>query len=223
METQRMAMKIVLLTLLSLIGIKMKKNGKRFLLTIPPKYDKLLLQPTKEHNVDFPIPATVTQMPESNATFVKEMVEAGELKPLYDPKATIVVRKGYYYGTPSDAKYDLENADDISRAFWRVDALQSTNNSNSKAQDKLKDYLVENFDEIGEEHANAIANIFGMDLSKEVEVEFNVTIKATVSMPINEDVSDLSIYDFNVTIESNESNYEILDFDADIDSIDERY
>jgi hypothetical protein len=62
-----------------------------------------------------------------------------------------------------------------------------------------------------------------MDLSKEVEVEFNVTIKATVSMPINEDVSDLSIYDFNVTIESNESNYEILDFDADIDSIDERY
>jgi hypothetical protein len=201
----------------------MMKNGKRLLLTIPPKYDKLLLQPTKEKNVDFPIPATVTQMPESNATFVKEMVEAGELKPLYDPKATIVVRKGYYYGTPSDAKYDLENADDISRAFWRVDALQSTNNSNSKAQDKLKDYLVENFDEIGEEHANAIANIFGMDLSKEVEVEFNVTIKATVSMPINEDVSDLSIYDFNITIESNESNYEILDFDADIDSIDERY
>ena len=199
------------------------KNGKRLLLTIPPKYDKLLLQPTKEKNVDFPIPATVTQMPESNATFVKELVEAGELKPLYDPKATIVVRKGYYYGTPSDAKYDLENADDISRAFWRVDALQSTNNSNSKAQDKLKDYLVENFDEIGEEHANASANIFGMDLSKEVEVEFNVTIKATVSMPINEDVSDLSIYDFNVTIESNESNYEILDFDADIDSIDERY
>jgi hypothetical protein len=173
--------------------------------------------------VDYPIPASVTPMPESNATFVKELVEAGELKPLYDPKATIVVRKGYYYGTPSDSKFELENADDISRAFWRVDALTSTNNSNSKAQDKLKDYLVENFDEIGEEHANAIANIFGMDLSKEVEVEFNVTIKATVSMPVNEDVSDLSIYDFDITIESNESKYEILDSDADIDSIDERY
>jgi len=154
----------------------------------------------------FGIPATVT-----------------DYKPEYDPKATIVVRKGYYYGTPSDSKFEVENADDISRAFWRVDALQSTNNSNSLAQGKLKDYLVENFDEIGEEHANAIANIFGMDLSKEVEVEFNVTIKATVSMPINEDVSDLSVYDFDITIESNESNYEILDFDADIDSIDERY
>jgi hypothetical protein len=199
------------------------KNGRKLLLTLPPKYDKLLLQPTKEKNVDFPIPATVTQMPESNATFVKEMVEAGELQPLYDPKATIVVRKGYYYGTPSDAKYDLENADDISRAFWRVDALQSTNNSNSRAHDKLKDYLVENFDEIGEEHATEIANIFGMDLSKTVDVEFNVTIKATISIPVNEDVSDLSVYDFDVEICSNESRYEVDEYDADIDSIDERY
>ena len=201
----------------------MKKNGKRLLLTLPAKYDKLLLQPTKEKTVDYPIPASVTQMPESNATFVKELVEAGELKPLYDPKATIVVRKGYYYGTPSDSKFDLENADDISRTYWRLDAVQETNNRNSKAQDRLKDYLVENYDEIGEEHATEIANIFSIDLSKEVEVEFNVTIKATVSIPVNEDVSDLSTYDFDITIESNESKYEIQDFDADIDSIDERY
>jgi hypothetical protein len=206
METQRMAMKIVLLTLLSLVGIKMMKNGRKLLLTLPPKYDKLLLQPTKEKNVDFPIPATIT-----------------EYKPEYDPKATIVVRKGYYYGTPSDSKFEVENADDISRAFWRVDALQSTNNSNSRAQDKLKDYLVENFDEIGEEHATEIANIFGMDLSKTVDVEFNVTIKATISIPVNEDVSDLSVYDFDVEICSNESRYEVDEYDADIDSIDERY
>ena len=182
------------------------KNGRRLLLTFLPKYDKLLLQPTKEKNVDFPIPATVT-----------------EYKPEYDPKATIVVRKGYYYGTPSDSKFEVENADDISRAFWRVDALQSTNNSNSRAQDKLKDYLVENFDEIGEEHATEIANIFGMDLSKTVDVEFNVTIKATISIPVNEDVSDLSVYDFDVEICSNESRYEVDEYDADIDSIDERY
>jgi hypothetical protein len=184
----------------------MMKNGRKLLLTLPFKYDKLLLQPTKEKNVDFPIPATIT-----------------EYKPEYDPKATIVVRKGYYYGTPSDSKFELENAEDISRAFWRVDALQSTNNSNSRAQDKLKDYLVENYDEIGEEHATEIANIFGMDLSKTVDVEFNVTIKATISIPVNEDVSDLSVYDFDVEISSNESRYEVDEFDADIDSIDERY
>ena len=203
--------------------MKMMKNGRKLLLTLPPKYDKLLLQPTKEKIVDFPIPASVTQMPESNATFVKELVEAGELKPLYDPKATIVVRKGYYYGTPSDSKFELENADDISRAFWRVDALTETNQRNSRAYDKVKDYLVENYDEIGEEHATEIANILSIDLSKQVEVEFNVTIKATISIPVNEEVADLSTYDFDVEISSNNNDYEIEEFDADIDSIDERY
>ena len=159
--------------------------------------------------MDFPLPATIA--------------EQVTLTPSYDPKATMLVKKGYYYASPSDSRYEVENADDISRTFWRVDALTETNNRNSKAQDKLKDYLVENYDEIGEEHATEIANIFSIDLSKEVEVEFNVTIKATVSIPVNEDVSDLSVYDFDITIESNESKYEIQDFDADIDSIDERY
>jgi hypothetical protein len=159
--------------------------------------------------VDFPIPATIT--------------EQVKLTPEYDPKATMLVRKGYYYASPSDSRYEVENADDISRTYWRVDALTETNNRNSKAQDKLKDYLVENFDEIGEEHATEIANIFGIDLSKTVDVEFNVTIKATISIPVNEDVSDLSVYDFDIEITSNESKYEIEDSDADIDSIDERY
>jgi hypothetical protein len=161
------------------------------------------------------------ELPETDATFVKELVEAGDLKPIYNPKATIVVRKGYYYGTPSDSKFDLENADDISRTYWRLDALQETNNRNSRAQDKLKDYLVENFDEIGEEHANEIANIFGIELSKTVEVVFDVTIRATVSIPVNEDVSDLSVYDFDIEISSNESDYEIEESEADINSIDE--
>jgi hypothetical protein len=62
-----------------------------------------------------------------------------------------------------------------------------------------------------------------MDLSKTVDVEFNVTIKATISIPVNEDVSDLSVYDFDVEISSNESRYEVDEYDADIDSIDERY
>jgi hypothetical protein len=156
-------------------------------------------------------------------TFKKELIEAGDLAPLYDPKNTIVIKKGYYYASPENVQYAVENADDISRAFWRVDALTETNQRNSRAYDKVKDYLVENFDEIGEEHATEIANILSIDLSKEVEVEFTVTIKATISMPVNEDVSDLSVYDFDITLESNESKYEVQEFDADIDSIDEKY
>ena len=197
----------------------MKKSGKKSVLTFLPKYDKLLLQPTKEKIVDYPIPATITEYTDRpNAEAILESVA-----PVYDPKATILVRKGYYYGTPSDAKYDLENADDISRTYWRIEALQETNNRNSRAFDKVKDYLVENFDEIGGEHATEIATILGIDLSKSVEVEFNVTIKATITIPVNEEVSDLSTYDFDVEISSNNNDYEIEEFDADIDSIDERY
>jgi hypothetical protein len=156
-------------------------------------------------------------------TFKKELIEAGDLAPLYNPKETIVIKKGYYYASPENVQYAVENADDISRAFWRVDALTETNQRNSRAYDKVKDYLVENYDEIGEEHATEIANILSIDLSKTVDVEFNVTIKATISIPVNKDVSDLSVYDFDVEISSNESEYDIEEFDVDIDSIDERY
>jgi hypothetical protein len=156
----------------------------------------------------FGIPATITPMTDQVA-----------VTPAYDPKATILVRKGYYYGTPSDSKFEVENADDISRTYWRLDALQETNNRNSRAQDKLKDYLVENFDEIGEEHATEIANIFGIDLSKTIEVVFDVTIRATISVPVGKDVDDLSVYDFDIEISSNESEYEIEESEADIDSI----
>ena len=153
--------------------------------------------------MDFPIPATIT--------------------PAYDPNAEMLIKKGYYYGTPANAEYATVTADDISRTYWQKDALKETNDRNSRAQDKVKEYLVENYDEIGSEHADEIARILGIDLHKTVDVEFNVTIKATISMPVNEDVSDLSVYDFDVTIESNESKYEVQEFDADIDSIDERY
>jgi hypothetical protein len=156
----------------------------------------------------FGTPATITPMSEQVA-----------VTPAYDPKATILVRKGYYYGTPSDSKFEVENADDISRTYWQKDALKETNDRNSRALDKVKEYLVENFDEIGEEHATEIAEILGIELSKTIEVVFDVTIRATVSVPVDKDVEDLSVYDFDIEISSNESDYEIEESEADIDSI----
>jgi hypothetical protein len=152
--------------------------------------------------VDFPIPATLT-----------------EYKPEYDPNAKMVIKKGYYYTSPANAEYAEVNADDVSRTYWQKDALKETNDRNSRAYDKVKEYLVENFDEIGEEHANAIANILGIELSKTVDAVFDVTIRATITIPMDKDVSDLSVYDFDIEISSNESDYEIEESDADIDSI----
>jgi hypothetical protein len=147
------------------------------------------------------------------------MPEQVAVTPAYNPKATILVRKGYYYGTPSDSKFEVENADDISRTYWQKDALKETNDRNSRALDKVKDYLVENYEEIGEEHSNEIARILSIDLHKTVDVVFDVTIRATVSVPVDKDVEDLSVYDFDIEISSNESDYEIEESEADIDSI----
>ena len=149
--------------------------------------------------MDFPIPATIT--------------------PIYEPNAEMVIKKGYYYGSPANAEYATVTADDISRTYWRVDALKETNDRNSRAQDKVQEYLVDNYDEIGEEHANEIATILGIDLHKTVDVVFDVTIRATVTIPMDKDVEDLSVYDFDIEISSNESDYEIEESEADIDSI----
>lgn len=150
--------------------------------------------------MDFPIPATIAPFE-------------------YDKTKTIVINK-HYYGTP---EYALVSAEDVSMKYWRHSALTQRVSNYESAHDKAKDYLVENFDEIGEDYAKELASILSIDLTKEVEVEFTVTIKATVTMPVNEEVSDLSTYDFDVEISSNNNDYEILDSDADIDSIDERY
>lgn len=152
--------------------------------------------------MDFPIPATLT-----------------EYKPEYDPNAKMIIKKGYYYSSSANAELEEVKADDVSRTYWQKDALKETNDRNSRAQDKLKDYLVENYEEIGSEHADEIARILGIDLHKTVEVIFDVTIRATITVPMDKDVEDLSVYDFDIEISSNESDYEIEESEADIDSI----
>ena len=135
---------------------------------------------------------------------------------LYDPNKTIIVKKGYYYSSLANAEFAEVKADDVSRTYWQKDALQETNNRNGDAIDKVKEYLTENYDEL-EEHADEIARILGLDLCKTVEIEFDVTITATVSLPIGKDFSDLSVYDFDIEFSTNEQEYEIEEFDAVID------
>jgi hypothetical protein len=48
---------------------------------------------------------------------------------------------------------------------------------------QLREYLVENFDDLGE-HAEPIAEIFSIDLTKSVEVEVKMTYSLTVTVPL---------------------------------------
>jgi hypothetical protein len=48
---------------------------------------------------------------------------------------------------------------------------------------QLREYIVENFDDLGE-HAEPIAEIFSIDLTKSVEVEVKMTYSLTVTVPL---------------------------------------
>lgn len=155
--------------------------------------------------MDYPIPATIT-----DAT--PELV--------YDPYATIVYNASdSYYSTAKPETITADRITTIARSERNATRRVATYETNV---DKVRDYLIENYDEL-EDHADEIARLLNIDLSQEVEVTFDVTIKATISIPVGKTVFDLSTYDFDVELSSNESDYDVQDYDANINSIDERY
>lgn len=49
---------------------------------------------------------------------------------------------------------------------------------------QLREYIADNFDDLGE-HAEPIAEIFNIELTKEVEVSVRVSYSLTVTVPMN--------------------------------------
>ena len=148
--------------------------------------------------MEFPISATVTPMPE----------------PLvYDSEAKIVINSAYPYGTQD---LSLRTAGELSRA-WRDNANNETALRNTRSRiDDVREYLIENYDDL-ELHADEIAKLLGIDLSKTVDVTFQVEITATITMPVGKDFDDLSEYDFEITLDSCDSDYEIDSYDTTIE------
>ena len=56
---------------------------------------------------------------------------------------------------------------------------------------QLREYIVDNFDDLGD-HAEPIAEIFSIDLTKSVEVEVKVTYSLTVTVPVGWTEDDIS-------------------------------
>lgn len=136
---------------------------------------------------------------------------------VYDKQATIVLNKNpdYY----SEQKLSQHTATELSRVVR--DSERHERNS-VMAQGKInfaEDYIKENHESLGQEHVKALADLLGFDLFNTIEVTFQVEITANVTVPLDKKFSDLSEYDFDITIESNESDYEIDDFEATIEGM----
>jgi hypothetical protein len=84
---------------------------------------------------------------------------------------------------------------------------------------QLREYLVENFDDLGE-HAEPIAEIFSIDLTKSVEVEVKMTYSLTVTVPLGwteDEISENLRYPEG--FESDDNDMCIESESADIDRV----
>jgi len=82
----------------------------------------------------------------------------------------------------------------------------------------VQEYLTENYDDL-DDHAVAIAKLLGIELSTELEVVFDVSITATLTVPVGKTIYDLSTFDFDVSLSSNDSDYDVEDYNSDINDI----
>ena len=131
----------------------------------------------------------------------------------YDPLAQIVYNASHTFF--AEDKPEKISAHEISTLSRNERHLGNRVKEFGSSIEKVKEYLVENYDEL-ELHADEIARLLRIELTNTVEVTFQVEVTATVTLPVGKDFDDLSEYDFEVTIESSNSDYEIESYDADI-------
>jgi hypothetical protein len=92
--------------------------------------------------------------------------------------------------------------------------LQAKNISKYRTQiENVREYLIENYDDL-ESHADEIARLLDIELTNEVTVDVNVTFSVTMTLPIGIEADSVDGHDFSFVIESENSDYEIQDYDS---------
>ena len=128
---------------------------------------------------------------------------------VFDPQASIVIEEST--GTRSLSAYEVQ------QAVSRVGHYRTTVNNLEAGISQVKDYLIENYEDLGD-HAKEIAEFLGIELTREVSVDIHVTVTATLTIPADKDVSDLS-YDLEFSLESTDSDVELEEYDINIDRV----
>jgi len=134
----------------------------------------------------------------------------------YDPYAKIVYNSSDNYY--SEVIPTIVTADKVTTVFRNQQQLAAIRDRHETNVDKVRDYLIENYEEL-DEHAEAIAKLLNIDLSTEIEVDISVSIRATITVPVGTSVYDISTNAFDVELISNDSEYEVQDYYADVDDI----
>ena len=108
-------------------------------------------------------------------------------------------------------------ADQIAALNTKIAGLRSTIAMHETNVDAVKDYIGEN-ELVDDEHVEAIAGLLGIELTKEYEVEFTISVSATITGPLGASRSDLEEA-ISWEISSQDYQYDVNAFDGSIDSL----
>lgn len=144
------------------------------------------------------------------------MLENEKPELAYNPEATIVINNSP--STWGSVDPVMHTANHISGTYRMYNAIVQREARKIENLDKVKEYLIENYADL-ELHADEIASILEIELTQEVEFEMTVTITGTITLPVGKDFSDLSEYDFDVELSCNDSDYELENYDAEIERL----
>lgn len=99
----------------------------------------------------------------------------------YDSTASIVLNPSEYIEkTALDLNYDLR----------RLDSYRSIANTQSSAIESVKDYLIENYDDLTH-HADEIAQLLDIELTRDVVYTVSMTAVVTVTCSPSDDAESL--------------------------------
>ena len=101
---------------------------------------------------------------------------------------------------------------EVARAKSHRDSYSAVASRQTNMIESVKEYLLDNYDEL-ESHADEIASLLDIELTR--EVEYTVTMTATVTVTVAPGDDAESLISQNLYIDSNHGNISVDDYEVD--------
>ena len=101
---------------------------------------------------------------------------------------------------------------DLARAKAHRDSYSAVATRQTNMIESVKEYLLDNYDEL-ESHADEIASLLDIELTREIEYSVSITATVTVTVAPGDDAE--SLISRNIYVESNDGSISVDDYEVD--------
>jgi hypothetical protein len=101
---------------------------------------------------------------------------------------------------------------DVARAKAHRDSYSAVATRQTNMIESVKEYLLDNYDEL-ESHADEIASLLDIELTREIEYSVSITATVTVTVAPGDDAE--SLISRNIYVESNDGSISVDDYEVD--------